>query len=87
MNTSTFIENYQQLAGAIISEQCREYHRWYLLAKKHPHNKYYRRQADAMRFALVERSWAQYLKIDIEVIVNEIERKADRGEEIVWKKS
>lgn len=87
MQTSPFTENYQQLAWAIITEQCREYHRWYMRAKKHPDNKYYARRVAELRFDLVERSWAQYLKIDIEVVVKEIERKADMGEEIIWKKS
>lgn len=78
---------YKALAAAIVEAQARYYYEIYLKYLKHPHNPYYIRRANEVKTDLLHFSFSEYLPIDIETIVNEIERKAIKGEKIPWVKS
>lgn len=79
-----YYANYRLLAGAIVAEQCREYYEIY---RKYVNNPSKRRRSRAAfaRYMLLYHSYGDYLDVDMRAIVDEIERKAVRGEEIKWK--
>lgn len=79
-----YYANYRLLAGAIVAEQCREYYEIYRKATKDP-SKRRRSRAAFARYMLLYHSYGDYLDVDMGAIVDEIERKAIRGEEIKWK--
>ena len=76
--------NYRLLAGAIVEEQCREYHEQYLRYLKKPTEHRQKIVRNARRM-LTEHSYGLYLNLDMEAIVKEIEKKAQAGEKIRWK--
>lgn len=83
-----YIENYKALAGAIVEEQCRHYYESYIRAYRNrgSNKQYYIRRLAWLR-SNIENGWAQYLNIDIDVILNEIEKKARNHEDIIWKQN
>lgn len=78
---------YHLLAGAIIAEQCREYYMIYCryLSCRPESLKYYTRRVAEMRYNLLNFSWADYMNMDIESVIDEIERKAKKGVRIRWR--
>ena len=78
------IENYKNLAYAILMQQCIDYERLYKAFIKHPCRVTESRMSYA-RYELINHSWAKYLSIDIEASVEAIEKKVKRGEKIIWK--
>ena len=79
-----YYANYRLLAGAIVAEQCREYYEIFRKAVNSP-DKRRRRKAAFARYMLTKHSYGDYLDLDMTALVEEIERKAVRGEEIKWK--
>lgn len=79
-----YYDNYRLLAGAIVAEQCREYHEKYRKMLNHPSDRKRRGVAFA-RYMLTKHSYGSYLDLDMDALVSEIERKAIAGEEIKWK--
>lgn len=79
-----YYANYRLLAGAIVAEQCREYYEIYRKAAKDPSKRRMGKAAWA-RYMLLNHSYGEYLDLDMTALVDEIERKAIRGEEIKWK--
>lgn len=81
----TLIDGYRQLAGAIVEEQCRQYYEIYKKFLAHPQNPYYIRRRNETRTDLLYFSFAEYVDVDMEAVVQEIERKAQKGDKIGWK--
>lgn len=79
-----YYENYRLLAGAIVAEQCRGYYEVYRKAVNNP-SKRRRSRAAFARYMLLNHSYGDYLDVDMKAVVDEIEKKAVRGEEIKWK--
>lgn len=82
--TEQYYENYRLLAGAVVAEQCREYHEIYRKSINNPTKRKTQRAAWA-RYMLLHHSYGSYLDLDMNALVSEIERKARTGEEIKWK--
>lgn len=80
-------ENYKLLCAAIVFEQCIEYDEAYRSYLKSPYRKqeWRKRRPKELRENLV-RGFGAYLDIDMEKIAKEIEIKAQKGEQIIWKK-
>ena len=79
-----YYDNYRLLAGAIVAEQCREYYEIYKKSVTNPNKRRQSRAAFA-RYMLLHHSYGDYLDVDMTALVDEIEKKAIRGEEIKWK--
>ena len=79
-----YYKNYRLLAAAIVLQQCRDYHEMYM--KTHKSATKRRKQKLAYeRDLLINYSYGSYLDLDMEAIVDEIEKKAKAGEDIKWK--
>lgn len=79
-----YYENYRLLAGAIVAEQCREYYEIFRKSIYKPTKARSSRAAYA-RYMLLNHSYGDYLNVDMNALVEEIEKKAVLGGEIKWK--
>lgn len=80
------IENYKDLAQAIVVSELQEYADCYTKSLKctQKKKKYYANRLANFRDTIINYSFAVYLDIDMEYVLNEIENRIRKGEKIKW---
>lgn len=80
------LENYRDLALAITMQECKEYYRRRCVLKTHrgSNRVWYENGVKRMRQHLITNSWGSMMGVDMESVVNELDRRANNSEPMSW---